>query len=118
MAAQRPSIFARLTSIRNASLPSPVFGEGRHSGLAPRGTSRASVFDLRGAPRRGLFRIALCNEKVSLPPRTDLLVPPRFWRGFFFGPQPSERAFFAKERFTRAPIGKLFPAASMASMLG
>jgi hypothetical protein len=33
-------------------------------------------------------RIALCNEKVSLPPRTDMLVPPGFWRGFFFGPQP------------------------------
>jgi hypothetical protein len=33
-------------------------------------------------------RIALCNEKVSLPPRTEMLVPPRFWRGFFFGPQP------------------------------
>ena len=28
-------------------------------------------------------RIALCNEKVSLPPRTDMLVPPRFWAGLF-----------------------------------
>jgi hypothetical protein len=34
MAAQRPSIFARLTNIRNASLPSPVLGEGRHRGLS------------------------------------------------------------------------------------
>jgi hypothetical protein len=38
-------------------------------------------------------RIALCNEKVSLPPRTDMLVPPGFWRGFFFGPQPSQVTF-------------------------
>jgi hypothetical protein len=31
------------------------------------------------------------REGKPSPPRTDLLVPPRFWRGFFFGPQPSER---------------------------
>jgi hypothetical protein len=30
--------------------------------------------------------IALCNEKASRPPRTQILVPPFFWRGFFFGP--------------------------------
>src|SRR5215469_13103575 len=30
--------------------------------------------------------IALCNEKASRPPRTQMLVPPFFWRGFFFGP--------------------------------
>src|SRR5262249_58967263 len=30
--------------------------------------------------------IALCNEKASRPSRTQMLVPPFFWRGFFFGP--------------------------------
>ena len=30
--------------------------------------------------------IALCNENASRPPRTQILVPPFFWRGFFFGP--------------------------------
>src|SRR2546427_2789238 len=34
MAAQRPSIFARLTSVRNASLPSPTLRECCHGGLA------------------------------------------------------------------------------------
>jgi hypothetical protein len=36
--------------------------------------------------------IALCNEKASRPPRTQMLVPPFFWRGFFFGPFSTTRA--------------------------
>jgi hypothetical protein len=39
MAAQRPSIFACLTSVRNASLPSPALRECCHGGLARRGIS-------------------------------------------------------------------------------
>jgi hypothetical protein len=33
--------------------------------------------------------IALCNEKVSRPPRIHMLVPPPLWRGFFVGPRLS-----------------------------
>src|SRR6266540_5068471 len=44
MAAQRPSIFARLTSVRNASLPSPALRECCHGGLARRGVSDGTTF--------------------------------------------------------------------------
>jgi hypothetical protein len=44
MVAQRPSIFARLTSVRNASLTSPALRECCHGGLARRGVSDGATF--------------------------------------------------------------------------
>jgi hypothetical protein len=62
MAAQRPSIFARLTSVRNASLPPPAFCERRHRGLARLSIAvrRASILvvaeDQRPHPRASYGR--------------------------------------------------------------